>query len=168
MHTKLERLLSKSLTTLEVMTYYLVVHTGPDEVESTQAWQSSCPAESSIVLHRLYSKDWSLVNITPERKPDKDSIQQYSQQAWKHPHKCPHARWVWSLKWKKISQLVQNWDAWRRFVGAFCCSQGEVSWWSRECSSLTVLLPSWKLDSASQTIQQGLKSGQYYSSKETE
>ena len=30
MHTKLERLLSKSLTTLEVMAYYLVVHTGPD------------------------------------------------------------------------------------------------------------------------------------------
>ena len=29
MHTKLERLLSKSLTTLEVMPYYLVVHTGP-------------------------------------------------------------------------------------------------------------------------------------------
>ena len=28
MHTKFERLLSKSLTTLEVMTYYLVVHTG--------------------------------------------------------------------------------------------------------------------------------------------
>ena len=30
MHAKLERLLSKSLTTLEVMAYYLVVHTGPD------------------------------------------------------------------------------------------------------------------------------------------
>ena len=30
MHTKFERLLSKSLTTLEVMTYYLVVHTGPE------------------------------------------------------------------------------------------------------------------------------------------
>ena len=29
MHTKFERLLSKSLTTLEVITYYLVVHTGP-------------------------------------------------------------------------------------------------------------------------------------------
>ena len=29
MHTKLELLLSKSLTTLEVMTYYLVLHTGP-------------------------------------------------------------------------------------------------------------------------------------------
>ena len=29
MHTKFERLLSKSLTTLEVVTYYLVVHTGP-------------------------------------------------------------------------------------------------------------------------------------------
>ena len=31
MHTKFERLLSKSLTTLEVMTYYLVVHTGPEQ-----------------------------------------------------------------------------------------------------------------------------------------
>ena len=30
MHTKFERLLSKSLTTLEVMSYYLVVHTGPE------------------------------------------------------------------------------------------------------------------------------------------
>ena len=29
MHTKFERLLSKSLTTLEVKTYYLEVHTGP-------------------------------------------------------------------------------------------------------------------------------------------
>ena len=29
MHAKFERLLSKSLTTLEVMTHYLVVHTGP-------------------------------------------------------------------------------------------------------------------------------------------
>ena len=29
MHTKFERLLSKSLTTLEVVMYYLVVHTGP-------------------------------------------------------------------------------------------------------------------------------------------
>ena len=31
MDVKLERLLSKSLTTLEVMAYYLVVHTGPDD-----------------------------------------------------------------------------------------------------------------------------------------
>ena len=30
MHTKFERLLSKSVTTLEVMTYDLVVHTGPE------------------------------------------------------------------------------------------------------------------------------------------
>ena len=29
MHAQFERLLSKSLTTLEVVTYYLVVHTGP-------------------------------------------------------------------------------------------------------------------------------------------
>ena len=32
MHTKFERLLSKSLTTLEVMVYYLVVHTGPGQL----------------------------------------------------------------------------------------------------------------------------------------
>ena len=32
MHAKFERLLSKSLTTLEVMAYYLVVHTGPGMV----------------------------------------------------------------------------------------------------------------------------------------
>ena len=31
MYAKLERLLSKSLTTLEVMAYYLVVHTGPEQ-----------------------------------------------------------------------------------------------------------------------------------------
>ena len=36
MHTKFERLLSKSLTTLEVMGYYLVVHSGPDEVNSDE------------------------------------------------------------------------------------------------------------------------------------
>ena len=34
MHTKCERLLSKSLTTLEVITYYLVVHTGPVSLSS--------------------------------------------------------------------------------------------------------------------------------------
>ena len=34
MHTKFERLLSKSLTTLEVVTYYLVVHTGLGETAS--------------------------------------------------------------------------------------------------------------------------------------
>ena len=42
MHTKLERLLSKSLTTLEVMTYYLLVHTGP--ADSRSADLGSIPA----------------------------------------------------------------------------------------------------------------------------
>ena len=32
MYAKLERLLSKSLTTLEVMAYFLVVHTGPGQL----------------------------------------------------------------------------------------------------------------------------------------
>ena len=36
MHTKFERLLSKSLPTLEVMTYYLVVHTGPGPCKCLQ------------------------------------------------------------------------------------------------------------------------------------
>ena len=38
MHTKFERLLSKSLTTLEVMTYYLVVHTGTDATRSSSLY----------------------------------------------------------------------------------------------------------------------------------
>ena len=45
MHTKLERLLWKSLTTLEVMAYYLVVHTGPG-VQPDVDWgvvQRACP-----------------------------------------------------------------------------------------------------------------------------
>ena len=37
MHAKLERLLSKSLITLEVMAYYLVVHTGPGLAPGTVA-----------------------------------------------------------------------------------------------------------------------------------
>ena len=44
MHTKFERLLSKSLTTLEVTTYYLVVHTGPGWAMSDvseQSWQGT-------------------------------------------------------------------------------------------------------------------------------
>ena len=56
MHTKLERLLSKSLTTLEVMTYNLVVHTGPDGVSTDrhrQAQHFVCPNESLRALCRL-------------------------------------------------------------------------------------------------------------------
>ena len=42
MHMKFECLLSKSLTTLEVMTHYLVVHTGPDLISycrNTKRWK---------------------------------------------------------------------------------------------------------------------------------
>ena len=43
MHTKFERLLSKSLTTLEVMTYCLVVHTGPgQQVNIIAGLHASC------------------------------------------------------------------------------------------------------------------------------
>ena len=38
MHMKFERLLSKSLTTLEVMTYYLVVHMGPGHMTLSQIY----------------------------------------------------------------------------------------------------------------------------------
>ena len=46
MHTKLERLLSKSLTTMEVMAYDLVVHTGPEEefVCTRSAQRASVPS----------------------------------------------------------------------------------------------------------------------------
>ena len=46
MHTKFERLLSKSLTTLEVMTYYLVVHTGPGTALSLRC----CEIQSTNTL----------------------------------------------------------------------------------------------------------------------
>ena len=36
MHTKFERLLSKSLTTMEVMAYDPVVHTGPDVIHPNE------------------------------------------------------------------------------------------------------------------------------------
>ena len=39
MHAKLERLLSKSLTTFEVMSYYLVVRTGPGFC-SVDSWKA--------------------------------------------------------------------------------------------------------------------------------
>ena len=38
MHAKLERLLSKSLTTLEVMAYYRVVHTGPGNASNFKSF----------------------------------------------------------------------------------------------------------------------------------
>ena len=50
MHTKLERLLSKSLTALEVMTYYLVVHTGPAGADVLPG--GACQGCSNA-LHRL-------------------------------------------------------------------------------------------------------------------
>ena len=49
MHTKFERLLSKSLTTLEVVTYYLVVHTGPAQIIFT-----CCHTEIEVVEQTCY------------------------------------------------------------------------------------------------------------------
>ena len=55
MHTKFERLLSKSLTTLEVMTYYLVVHTGPGQ------------GETETGLERLWKRE------TGQRQQDRET-----------------------------------------------------------------------------------------------
>ena len=52
MHAKLERLLSKSLTTLEVMAYYLVVHTGPgQQTHRCLCGRRLCMAEASGTEH---------------------------------------------------------------------------------------------------------------------
>ena len=48
MHVKFERLLSKSLTTLEVMAYYLVVLTGPAPV-TARVWRA-CRAMNGVVV----------------------------------------------------------------------------------------------------------------------
>ena len=58
MHTKFERLLSKSLTTLEVMTYYLVVHTGPGReadvgCQSIHPTPATLPTTSGLNWNRL-------------------------------------------------------------------------------------------------------------------
>ena len=80
MHTKFERLLSKSLTTLEVMTYYLAVHTGP-ELFSVMKWpegarafgmvdyvremtaKKSCQYEEYGSFEHLYFRDGSAQTI---------------------------------------------------------------------------------------------------------
>ena len=56
MHTKFERLLSKSLTTLEVMTHYLVVHTGP----GTHRERESEAAQDTpgVGIWRLKQRGW--------------------------------------------------------------------------------------------------------------
>ena len=48
---KLESLLSKSLTTLEVMTYYLVVHTGPEQYTSSMLYSRDIPFWSGTLWH---------------------------------------------------------------------------------------------------------------------
>ena len=50
MNTKFERLLSKSLTTLEVMSYYLVVHTGPGVVRSGRFCACLPPCPCAVCL----------------------------------------------------------------------------------------------------------------------
>ena len=48
MRAKLERLLSKSLTTLEVMAYYFVVHTGPDLPLRYTLSEQICPLGTPV------------------------------------------------------------------------------------------------------------------------
>ena len=71
MHTKLERLLSKWLTTLEVMTYYHVVHTAPDQ-------PSHCICTLIIIIiiivlkgaiwefYSLLTAPWTVSNTYPQ------------------------------------------------------------------------------------------------------
>ena len=70
MHTKFERLLSKSLTTLEVMSYYLVVHTGPGvgimEADDHQVTTVFTIQPSFHYRHSTNQVSWS-VTIVGER-----------------------------------------------------------------------------------------------------
>ena len=65
MHTKLESLLSKSLTTLEVMTYYLVVHTGPAET----VWRSATVREVAVQTRARMHHKVGLVGLVVRRPP---------------------------------------------------------------------------------------------------
>ena len=69
MHTKFERLLSKSLATLEVMTYYLVVHTGPEQQVVNSVFNdgrlggliASCRVVSFQTLVFLLEEGWFIL-----------------------------------------------------------------------------------------------------------
>ena len=64
MHAKFERLLSKSLTTLEVMAYYLVVHTGHGLVRVLNTFvdgRISFETGIAIVLFNPFVDDVSFV-----------------------------------------------------------------------------------------------------------
>ena len=73
MHTKLERLLSKSLTTLEVMAYYLVVHTGPGVSESALGLTGSMSVCCDWVRYKVGSTTsilvWQHVYISKQIRP---------------------------------------------------------------------------------------------------
>ena len=68
-HTKFERLLSKSVTTLEVMTYDLVVHTGP---ALCSCWptllppltDAVCEAAGWVLCHHQHKNECLLDNNT--------------------------------------------------------------------------------------------------------
>ena len=57
MHTKFERLLSKSLTTLEVMTYDLVMHTGPGSDKCTYCHTEVHAADQTCHLNQSQYTD---------------------------------------------------------------------------------------------------------------
>ena len=59
MHTKFERLFSKSLTTLEVMMYDLVVHTDPGE--NTCRAHNFSRSKETVDSSKSSSKDWYIV-----------------------------------------------------------------------------------------------------------
>ena len=67
MHTKFERLLPKSLTTLEVMTYYLVVHTGPGRYRVQITCNTSCGAT-------WYKGAAQLLSLTEFKSHDDDNV----------------------------------------------------------------------------------------------
>ena len=64
MHTKFERLLSKSLTTLEVMSYYLVVHTGHEEADRGNDGKTT--SKTGLVLNGGSGKNGTGKNGTGE------------------------------------------------------------------------------------------------------
>ena len=74
MHTKFERLLSKSLTTLEVMTYYLVVHTGPGKDHSklsgyrTLTMQNTTGELVERIIVRKIAQDLENRNVLPPNR----------------------------------------------------------------------------------------------------
>ena len=117
MHAKLERLLSKSLTTLEVMAYDLVVHTGPGQVSIKVLVRSVTTSTRTSVSCVFYLTGTYLnnVNVSPNGV-DLPSVQPMTTSASPSSSPPPTAGKDWLIQRSCIEVLGELIDWSQSFV----------------------------------------------------